>query len=81
MPGTRKFVYKIIQNRLRVVMVEEITAENWTLNIACYVLPPIDEDNPPLDETTADFKAALDRVREAEVRSLRVMDEGGWVDA
>lgn len=67
-------------DRARVVTVEEIAAEEWTLNISRYVLPPIGEDIPPLPEAIADFKAALERVRTAEDELRRVMVEGGWLD-
>ncbi|MBN1148736.1 MAG: SAM-dependent DNA methyltransferase [Anaerolineales bacterium] len=68
------------QKRARVVTLEEIKQEDWTLNISRYVLPPIGEDIPPLDEAIADFKAALTRVREAEDELRRVMVEGGWLE-
>jgi type I restriction enzyme M protein len=51
--------FKDIKDRARVVSLEEIKEEDWTLNISRYVLPPIGEDIPPLDEAIADFKAAL----------------------
>jgi type I restriction enzyme M protein len=67
--------------RARVVTQEEIAAEEWTLNISRYVLPPVGADIPPLDVAVADFKAALARVREAEDDLRRVLHEGGWLDA
>ena len=69
-----------VKDRARVVSVEEIAKEDWTLNISRYVLPPIGEDIPTLDEAIADFKAALERVREGEDNLRRVMLEGGWLD-
>ncbi len=68
-----------VEDRARVVTVEDIQAEDWTLNISRYVLPPIGADIPPLDVAIADFKAALARVREAEDTLRRVMTEGGWL--
>ncbi|MBN2003159.1 MAG: SAM-dependent DNA methyltransferase [Anaerolineae bacterium] len=70
-----------VPDRARVVSVEDIAAEDWTLNISRYVLPPVGEDIPPLAEAIADFKAALARVREAEDALRREMEEGGWLDA
>jgi type I restriction enzyme M protein len=70
-----------VKDRARVVTVEEIAEEDWTLNISRYVLPPIGEEIPPLPEAVADFKAALARVREAEATLRREMREGGWLDA
>ena len=57
----------------------EIKAEDWTLNISRYVLPPLREDIPPLPEAIAAFKDALLRCREAEDRLTQVMTERGWV--
>ncbi len=69
-----------VDDRARVVMLQEIEAEDCTLNISRYVLPPIGVDIPPLAEAVRDFKAALARVREAEEELRRVMVEGGWVE-
>ena len=63
----------------RVVTVEDIAAEDWTLNISRYVLPPLQEDIPPLPEAIAAFKEALTRCSEAEDRLSQVMSEGGWL--
>ena len=41
---------------VRVVSLDEIKAEDWTLNISRYVLPPLQEDIPPLPEAIAAFK-------------------------
>ncbi|MCP4423503.1 MAG: SAM-dependent DNA methyltransferase [Chloroflexi bacterium] len=69
-----------VKDRARVVSVEEIAEEDWTLNISRYVLPPIGEDIPPLPEAIADFKDALERVREAEENLRQIMNEGGWLN-
>jgi len=61
------------------VGLDEIKAEDWTLNISRYVLPPLTEDIPPLPEAIAAFKEALRRCREAEERLAKVMAEGGWL--
>ena len=58
---------------------DEIKAEDWTLNISRYVLPPLQEDIPPLPEAIESFKSALTRCREAEDRLAKVMVEGGWL--
>lgn len=68
-----------VKDRARVVSVAEIAEEDWTLNISRYVLPPIGEDIPPLPEAIADFKAALERVREAEDNLRQIMVEGNWL--
>jgi type I restriction enzyme M protein len=62
--------------------IDEIKAEDWTLNISRYVLPPLQEDIPPLPEVPeaiAVFKLALTRCRGAEERLAHVMTEGGWL--
>lgn len=71
--------YQDVQDAVRIVSLDEIKAEDWTLNISRYVLPPLTEDIPPLPEAIAAFKDALARCREAEERLANVMSEGGWL--
>lgn len=68
-----------VEDRARVVGLEEIQQEGWTLNISLYVLPPIGADIPPLPEAVAAFKDALAKCREAEDHLRKVMEEGGWL--
>jgi type I restriction enzyme M protein len=68
-----------VEDRARVVGLEEIQQEGWTLNISRYVLPPIGADIPPLPEAVAAFKDALLKCREAEDQLRTVMVEGGWL--
>ena len=68
-----------VEDRARVVSLEEIEQEGWTLNISRYVLPPIGADIPPLPEAVAAFKDALAKCREAEDQLRTVMLEGGWL--
>lgn len=68
-----------MQDRARVVGLDEIEQEGWTLNISRYVLPPIGADIPPLPEAVAAFKEALAKCRVAEDELRRVMLEGGWL--
>ena len=72
--------FQEVKDRVRVVTLEEIEAEDWTLNISRYVLPPIGEDIPPLDVAIAEFKAALEQVREAEERLKQVIEESGFLE-
>ena len=72
-------VFADVEDRVRVVGLEEIEQEGWTLNISRYVLPPIGADIPPLPEAVAAFKEALAMCREAEDELRRVMVEGGWL--
>ncbi len=69
-----------VKDRVRVVSVEEIKAEEWTLNISRYVLPPIGEDIPPLPAAIADFRAALGRVRAAEDKLGTLIQDGDWLE-
>jgi len=68
-----------VPDRTRVVTLSEIKAEEWTLNISRYVLPPIGAEIPPLADAIRDFKAALDRCREAEEQLRQVVLTGGWL--
>lgn len=71
--------YEDIQDAVRIVGLDEIKAEDWTLNISRYVLPPLTEDTPPLPEAIAAFKEALRHCREAEDRLTEIMTNGGWI--
>ena len=68
-----------VEDRARVVTLEEIEKEGWTLNISRYVLPPIGADIPPLPEAVTAFKEALSKCREAEDNLRLIMMEGGWL--
>ncbi len=84
-PGHAATILRWVQNftdvedQARVVTRKEIAAEDWTLNISRYVLPPIGAEIPPLAEAVSNFKAALSRCREAEDELRRVMVAGGWL--
>ena len=69
-----------VEDHAKVVTLDEIEKEGGTLSISRYVLPPIGQDIPPLPEAIADFKAALQRCREAEAQLQQVMVEGGWLN-
>ena len=71
--------FKDVEDRAKVVSMADIEAENWTLNISRYVLPPIGQDIPPLPEAVAAFKAALAEAHAAEDRLREVLIEGGWL--
>jgi type I restriction enzyme M protein len=70
--------FEDVENYARVVGLDEIGKEDWTLNIPRYVLPPMGLDISPLPEAVADFKAALVRCREAEDTLRREIAKGGW---
>lgn len=71
--------YKAVEDRAKVVSLDEIKKEGWTLNISRYVLPPIGEDIPPLAEAVAEFKNALAEARAAEDHLRKVLTEGEWL--
>ena len=71
--------FEDVQDAVRIVGIDEIKAEGWTLNISRYVLPPLQEDIPPLPEAIAAFKDVLTRCRDDEDRLAKVMAEGGWL--
>jgi len=71
--------FEDVQDAVRIVGLDVIKAEDWTLNISRYVLPPLQEDIPPLPKAIATFKQALTRCRDAEDRLAKVMTEGGWL--
>lgn len=68
-----------VEDRAKVVTLDEIKNEGWTLNISRYVLPPIGEEIPPLSEAVATFKSALTEARAAEDHLRTVLTEGGWL--
>jgi len=72
--------FEAVEDRARVVSLEEIKQEDWTLNISRYVLPPIGKDIPPLDEAITSFKDSLAKCREAEKHLHQIMVEGGWLE-
>lgn len=71
--------FEDVQDRAKVVGLDEIKDENWTLNISRYVLPPMGDDIPPLPVAVAAFKEALSECRAAEGRLREVLTEGGWL--
>jgi len=73
--------YKDVEDHAKVVSLDEIKSEGWTLNISRYVLPPIGEDIPPLPEAVESFKAAIVEGRAAEDHLREVLTEGGWLDS
>lgn len=71
--------FQDVPDRARVVSLQQIEQEDWTLNISRYVLPPIGQDIPPLDVAIADFKTAWERAQEAETRLRNLLSAEGWI--
>lgn len=72
--------FEDVEDRAKVVTINKIKDEGWTLNISRYVLPPIGEDIPPLPEAIATFKEALAEARDAEDHLRTILTEGGWLE-
>jgi type I restriction enzyme M protein len=71
--------FKDVENHGKVVSLDEIKAEGWTLNISRFVLPPTGQEVLPLPEAVAAFKHALLECRAAEDRLRELLTEGGWL--
>jgi type I restriction enzyme M protein len=71
--------FEDVEDRAKVVTLDEIKKEGWTLNISRYVIPPFGEDILPLPEAVAAFKNALKEARAAEDHLRTVLTEGGWL--
>jgi type I restriction enzyme M protein len=71
--------FRDVPDRVKVVGLDDIAAEDWTLNISRFVTPPVAEDIPPLPEAVAAFKQAVANARAAEDRLRQVLAEGGWL--
>jgi type I restriction enzyme M protein len=67
------------EHRVKVVGLDEIEDEDWTLNISRYVVPPLGEEVPPLGQSVATFKAALIEYRAAEDHLRELLTAGGWL--
>jgi type I restriction enzyme M protein len=71
--------FKDVPDRVKVVGLNEIQAEDWTLNISRYVIPPVGEDIPSLPAAVAALKQAVADARAAENRLREVLTDGGWL--
>ena len=69
-----------VEDNVKAATLDEIKAEDWTLNISRYVLPPVGEDIPPSPEAVAAFKKALGEAKAAEDHLRTVLEEGGWLE-
>ncbi len=71
--------FEHVEDRAKVVSLDEIKSEGWTLNISRYVLPPIGEEIPPLPEAVESFKTALAEARAAEDHLRAVLTDVEWL--
>ena len=65
-----------VEGVARSVSVEEIEANDWTLNIARYVQKPVEDEAVPVAEALADFKATMAALADAEARSAPARSRG-----
>ena len=71
--------FEDVEDRARVVGLDEIEAEDWTLNISRYVLPPIGEDDPAAAGGGRGLQAGARRRTRSRGRLREVLTEGGWL--
>ena len=67
-------------DRVKVITLEEIREQDWTLNISRYVLPPISEEILFLPDAVASFKEALVEVSTAEDHLRKLISESGLIN-
>lgn len=72
--------FRDVPNRAKVVTLDEIKSEGWTLNISRFVLPPVDVDIPTLPAAVADFRESLAACRAAEDNLRKVLASAGWLE-
>jgi type I restriction enzyme M protein len=71
--------FKDVRDRVKVVPLDDIKEEDWTLNISRFVMPPVDENIRPLPEAVVAFKRSVAEARAAEDELREVLTEGGWL--
>lgn len=71
--------FEDVDDRAKVVSLDEIKSEAWTLNISRYVLPPLGKEITPMPVAVAAFKQALYECRVAEDHLRDVLTKGGWL--
>lgn len=71
--------FKDVPDRVNIASLDNIKAEDWTLNISRFVMSTVGKDIPPLPEAVAAFKQAVAEARAAEDRLREVLTEGGWL--
>jgi type I restriction enzyme M protein len=72
--------FEDVPDRAKVVGLDEIEVEGWTLNISRYVLPPLGDGLPSLPDAVAAFRDSLDACRSAENRLRKELTGAGWVE-
>lgn len=68
-----------VEDRVKVITLDQIEDEKWSLNISRYVQPTKGEEVPPLLDARAAFTQALSECRVSEERLRTALTEGGWL--
>lgn len=71
--------FRDVPDCVTIVGLDDIKAEDWTLQCSRYVVQPVGEDIPSLSESVAAFKQAVTEARAAEERLRDVLTKGGWL--
>ena len=69
-----------VPDRAKIVDLDHIKSEGWTLNISRYVLPPLGDAIPSLAAALDAFGEALDACRAAEDHLRKVLTTSGWIE-
>jgi type I restriction enzyme M protein len=71
--------FEDVDDRVKVVGLNEIENGDWTLNISRFVVPSLGEAIPPLPLAITGFKSALTDCRAAEDHLREVLTAGSWL--
>lgn len=72
--------FEDVPHRAKVVSLDDIESEGWTLNISRYVVPPQTDYVPSLPDAVAEFRESLGMCRAAEDHLRKVLTWAGWVE-
>ena len=67
--------FKDVEHRVKVVTINDIKNEGWTLNVSTYVQPPVGDNILPLPEAVDAFRSALMEARVAEDHLREILSE------
>jgi len=69
-----------VEGRVKVTSLEEISENDWNLNIPRYVEPIIEEEQISVEEALANLREALDEAYAAEDKLKRLLKEAGLME-
>lgn len=72
--------FEDVPDRAKVVILDDIKSEGWTLNISRYVLPSLGEDIPSLPDAVLAFRESLEACRAAEDHLRKVLTSARWIE-